>query len=132
MDLSRLETLGTALETACPAIAFAYLFGSAATGHMGPRSDVDIAIYLSGNDNRYDVGLDAAGVAASHLGTDAVDLVVLNTAPVSLAGRILGTRRVLIDREPFRRHQYESLTARMFHDFRLRERRLLAARFGHG
>ena len=132
MQLSRLESLGPALEAASPAIAFAYLFGSAATGRVGPRSDVDIAIYLSGDTNPHDTRLEAARVAALHLGTDAIDVVVLNTAPLSLAGRVLGSRRVLIDREPFRRHQYESLTARMFHDFRLREHRLLAARFGRG
>jgi predicted nucleotidyltransferase len=132
MTLSRLETLGAALEAACPAIVFAYLFGSAATGRASARSDVDIAIYVSGNADPHEAGLEAARVAALHLGTDAVDLVVLNTAPLSLAGRVLGTRRVLIEREPFRRHQYESLTARMFHDFRLREHRLLAARFGRG
>lgn len=42
----RLETLGATLSEACPAIRFAYRFGSAATGRLGPRSDVDVAIYV--------------------------------------------------------------------------------------
>jgi hypothetical protein len=56
----------------------------------------------------------------------------LNTAPVSVAGRVPGTRRVLLDRDPFARHRYESSTARLFQDFRIRERRILAERAAHG
>ena len=38
--------------------------------------------------------------------------VVLNTAPTALVGRILGSRRVILDREPFRRHRFESQALR--------------------
>lgn len=128
----RLETLGAALSAACPGIRFAYLFGSAATGNLAPRSDVDVAIYVDPREDAVRSRLEAARVASSHLGVDDVDLVVLNTAPLAVAGRILGTRRVIVELDPFLRHRYESLTARMYQDFRLRERRLLAARFGRG
>jgi hypothetical protein len=60
-----------------------------------------------------------------------VDLVMLNTAPTALAGRVLAGRRVILDRDPFRRHRFESLALRRFFDFRLFEHRLLARRFGH-
>jgi predicted nucleotidyltransferase len=128
----RLETLGDALSAACPAIQFAYLFGSAAAGRLGPRSDIDIAIYVDAQEDAVRCRLEAARVAARHLGTDDVDLLVLNTAPLAVAGRVLATRRVILDRHPFVRHQYESLTGRMYGDFHVRERRLLAARFGRG
>jgi len=127
----RLETLGGALEAACPAIVFAYLFGSGARDRLGPRSDIDLAIYVNDGDVQH-VRLETARIAAVHLGTDAIDLVLLNTAPLALAGRILGSRRVILDRKPFQRHLYESRTARMFHDFRIREHRILEARFGRG
>lgn len=129
---ARLDTLGTALADACPHLRFAYLFGSQATGRAGPRSDIDVAVYLEGAPDPVQARLDLAGTAAVHLGTDHLDLVVLNSAPLSLAGRILQTRRVLVDRDPFLRHRYESLTARMFHDFRIREHRMLAQRFARG
>jgi hypothetical protein len=58
--------------------------------------------------------------------------VVLNRAPTSLAGRILRNRRVLVDKDPFRRHAYESLTLRQFFDFRFREEAVLAGRYGIG
>lgn len=128
----RLETLGAALTAACPSLRFAYLFGSAATGQLGSRSDIDIAIYVDPQADLARCRLEAARVAASHLGVDAIDLIALNSAPLSVAGRILGTRLILLDRDPFRRHRYESLTARMYQDFRIREHRLLARRFGRG
>jgi len=50
-----------------------------------------------------DTGVDAfearlrlLGLLQTRLGTEAVDLVVLNTAPLSLEGRILMTRHVLV------------------------------------
>jgi hypothetical protein len=58
--------------------------------------------------------------------------VLLNTAPISLAGRVLMSRRVLLDRDPHLRHRYESLQLRMFHDFRVREHRILTQRPARG
>lgn len=70
-------------------VIFGYLFGGLATGRVSPLSDVDIAVYIR----------DAGGLAAyklllfdkltDALGTTELDLVILNTAPISLAGRIL-------------------------------------------
>ncbi len=128
----RLASLGEAIVAAGPDVEFAYLFGSAASGARTARSDIDLAIFVSGDADAEEVRLEAARAASIHLRTDAIDIVLLNSAPLSLAGRILTTRRVLADRVPFARHQYESATARMFQDFRVRERRLLAARYAHG
>ena len=66
------------------------------------------------------------GILQGAVGREAIDVVVLNTAPVSLAGRVLTTRRVIVDTDPYARHRYESRTAREFADFRFREHRLLA------
>jgi hypothetical protein len=35
-------------------------------------------------------------------------------------------------RDPYARHRYESSTARLFQDFRIREHRVLAEREAHG
>jgi predicted nucleotidyltransferase len=129
---SRLAGLGDAIATACPDVLFVYLFGSAATGALSPRSDVDIAVFTAPGTDGHAAQLSAARVAARHLGTDAIDVVLLNAVPVSVAGRVLGSRRVLLDRDAFARHLYESATARLFQDFRIREHRLLAQREVHG
>jgi uncharacterized protein len=78
------------------------------------------------------VRLAVARAAARQLAIDAVDIVLLNTAPLSISGRVLGSRQVILDRDPHARHAYESLTLRKFHDFRIREHRILAARRAHG
>lgn len=128
---TRLQTLGQALDR-CPGVVFAYLFGGAASGPIKPLSDVDVAVYLDECVDPVEGKLDALGAVTKHLGTDEVDLVVLNTAPTALAGRILQARRVILDRVPFRRHLFESRTLRQFLDFRILEHRLLAQRFGRG
>jgi hypothetical protein len=127
----RLATLGAVLD-AQPAVRFAYLFGSAARRELRPLSDVDVAVYL---DEAVDPGsarLDLIRVVTRHLGTDEVDLVVLNQAPTAFVGRILQSRRVLVDKDPFLRHRFESLALRKFLDFRIFEQRLLDGRFARG
>ncbi len=128
---TRLSHLGQALER-CPAVVFAYLFGSAARGNLTPSSDVDVAVYLNETANSVDARLEVVGTVTSHLGTDEVDVIVLNSAPTALAGRILGSRRVILDRAPFRRHRFESLALRQFLDFRILEHQILAQRYPGG
>jgi predicted nucleotidyltransferase len=128
----RLAGLGEAIAACSEAVEFAYLFGSAAAGTTTPRSDIDIAVHVSDGVDPHQLRLAVIRAASRHLGTDAVDVVLLNTAPISLAGRVLLGRRVIVDRRPHVRHAYESLTIRKFHDFRLREHRILAERRAHG
>lgn len=128
----RISGLGEAIAVSCPDVLFMYLFGSAATGTLTPRSDVDLAVFVAPGVDAHATQLAVARAASSQLGTDAIDVVLLNTAPISVSGRVLGSRRVLLDREPFARHRYESATARLFQDFRIRERRVLAERAAHG
>jgi predicted nucleotidyltransferase len=129
---TRLADVGQVIADAVSVVDFAYLFGSTATGRRTQQSDVDLAIHLADHTDAHSARIAVLHAAASQLGTDAIDVVVLNDAPIALAGRVLTSRRVLVDRNPFARHCYESLTARMFQDFRLREHRVLAERFRHG
>ena len=46
--------------------------------------------------------------------TAELDLIVLNTAPLSLTGRILQNKKVLVDKDPHCQYEYESLTLRIF------------------
>jgi hypothetical protein len=72
--------------------------------------------------------LDVIGRATRHLGSDEVDVVFLNSAPTALIGRILTTRRVILDRDAFLRHRFESLELRKRFDFQVVEARALAGR----
>lgn len=115
-----------------PRIVFSYLFGGLARGRASGLSDVDIAIWLDDDADFISARLDLVGALMHALGTDAVDVVILNQAPIALAGRVLQSSRVLADKNPVRRHAYESLTRREFFDFEYTEKKTLHARYGFG
>jgi predicted nucleotidyltransferase len=127
----RLSTLGEALA-GCPVVVFAYLFGGVAAGRVTPLSDVDVAVYLDPAADLVAARLQAIDAVTRHLATDAVDLVVLNSALTTLVGRVLTSRQVILDRDPFLRHRFESLALREFADFRVFEHRLLERRARRG
>jgi predicted nucleotidyltransferase len=113
-----------------PNVIFAYLFGGMVKERPSPLSDVDIAMYVK--DTKKLDYLEMFGKIAKTLGTDEIDLVILNNAPLSLAGRILQGRKVLVDKEPFARHLFESRILREFFDFTVKERDILKRRYGIG
>jgi predicted nucleotidyltransferase len=125
----KIESLGE-LFASDPNVVFAYLFGGLLKKRRNPLSDTDLAVFVK-NLKALDY-LALFGHIADILGTEEIDLVVLNRAPLSLAGRILQNRKVLIDKESFLRHRYESLILREFFDFTLKERDILKRRYGIG
>jgi predicted nucleotidyltransferase len=111
-------------------VKFAYLFGSAARKEQNSLSDIDFAIYLREDCNPAEAKLDIIGQLMDHLGTERFDLVILNTAPLPLAARVIRCREVLADRDPFSRHRYESRILREYFDFSVLEESILNRRFG--
>jgi uncharacterized protein len=111
-------------------VLFAYLFGGLAAGRVHPLSDLDMAVYLTDTVELALYKLALFDNLTEALGTAEIDLVVLNTASISIAGRVLQNRRLLIDKAPFRRHAWESLILRQFFDFRVKENELFARRYG--
>lgn len=112
-------------------VAFAYLFGSMARGETTPLSDVDIAVYLTEGPFS-EKRLEILGDLCDILATDKLDLVILNTAPLPLAARIIRPRAIVADNVPFMRHAFESWTMRAYMDFSKLEGRILKQRFSHG
>ncbi len=101
----RLASLARAWA-ADPDIAAVYLFGSRSSGTPGPRSDVDLAVVLrAGIDAgaRWRKRLALLGDACARLGTDAVDLVILQDVPAVLGHRVLRGGRLLAESDPRRR-----------------------------
>ena len=87
-------------------VAAAYLYGSRARGNARPNSDVDLAVILSSKlapAERWHRRLALLEAAAAELGSDAVDLVVLEEAPAPLAHRAIRDGRLLVDSDPHRR-----------------------------
>jgi len=115
-----------------PDIFFAYLFGSLAQKKPKPLSDVDLAVFMKDSTHQSDRKLEILGHLVELLKTDEVDLVILNTAPLSLKMRILKNRKVIADNVPSERHKFESLTMRQSFDFAVKEKGILERRFLRG
>jgi predicted nucleotidyltransferase len=111
-------------------IIFTYLFGGLLRKRKGLLHDVDIAVYAK-NTKKLNY-LDLFDKITSFLGTEEVDLVVLNISPLSITGRILQNRKVLTDKDPFLRHRFESDVLRKYFDFEIKERYILHRRYGIG
>lgn len=101
-------------------VAFAYLFGSRATGKTGPRNDWDVAVYLStipGEDVTWEKFRIEEALARA-LGTDAIQVVILNRldAPL-LAYEIISKGKALCESDTEGRLLYEAAALRRFHDW---------------
>lgn len=92
---------------------------------------MDIAVYIQ-NGNEASAKLSLFDELTDALETSELDLVILNTAPTSLTGRILSNKKTLVDKDPFLRHRYESLTRRQYFDFQYVENDIFARGFGDG
>lgn len=139
VDDAALARLRDAL--AVEGVVAASLFGSQAAGKAGALSDADVAVWLDpdlGDSARFRLRLELIGRAGSALGTNEVDVVVLNDAPPLLQHRALRSGVRLLDRDPVRRVRLESRAVADYLDTKpLRERlsramvrRLAEGRFG--
>jgi len=113
-------------------VKFAYLFGSAAREEQNNLSDIDIAVYLREDCDPAEAKLEIIGKLMEQLGRECFDLVILNTAPLPLASRVIRCRKVLAERDPFSRHLYESRILREYFDFSVLEESILNRRFALG
>jgi predicted nucleotidyltransferase len=100
---------------------FAYLHGSRATGTNHPGADIDIAAYFG----------DRPPESFDLLLPSGVDLLVLDHAPLELAGRVAVSGRLLFEDDPVARVRWEATTRKVYFDelprFRRAHREFAAA-----
>jgi predicted nucleotidyltransferase len=99
-----------------PTIELVYLFGSRALDIAGPLSDYDIAIYFSATPDhhvKYSLGHQMATV----VGTDRIDIVVLNRAPIELKYAVITTGTIIYETSKAVRVDFEGLTLGLYGDF---------------
>lgn len=113
-------------------VLFAYLFGGLSKGDPKPLSDVDIAVYIADDAPYLRTKQEIVENLIDFLGTDELDLVILNQSTLSLSMNILKNNRLLVDKEPFQRHCFESLTMRKYFDYNRLESAILKRRFLNG
>lgn len=101
VDRSLAERLAQALEPRAE-ILEAYLFGSRARGDAHRQSDVDVAVYIDearAESGPFGYQADLTTHLMDALGTNAVDVVVLNRAPPLLYHRVLRDGVRLLSRD---------------------------------
>ncbi len=97
-------------------VALGYLFGSAVTDHMGPLSDVDVAVLpLEGVDSVSFPG-ELMDKLCRTLQTNQVDLIDLSTASIPLRYGIIKDGRLLLSRDEALRQRFESQTVMRYLD----------------
>lgn len=92
---------------------FALVFGSRVEGGGGPGSDIDVGAWWPAEAPApWDVVL-----------PEDVDLLVLNEAPLELAGRVALRGELLFDDDPSERVRWQATTRRIYLDEEERQRR---------
>src|SRR5688500_14005552 len=85
---------------------FAFVHGSRATGHEAPGSDLDVAAWWGADAPApWDVDVPAG-----------IDLLVLDTAPLELAGRVALHGVLLFDDDPPARVRWQAQTRLVYLD----------------
>jgi uncharacterized protein len=92
------------------AINALYLFGSFAAGNVKPLSDVDIAVLLKNGvpaSKYWDYKINLFSQASAVLGTDEIDLVLLNEAPPELRYNVLKDGKALFCCNELERREFQ-------------------------
>jgi predicted nucleotidyltransferase len=95
---------------------FAYVHGSVAAGSARPDSDLDIAAHFG--------GVDPPSWQVAVQGR--VDLLVLDHAPLELAGRVALHGELLFEDDPGARVEWEATTRKIYLDEQVRAERATA------
>ncbi len=107
-----------ALKKHAPGLVSAYLFGSSAQGDMKPLSDIDIALLFDKAVEYKFIETNILIDAMRILGTEEIDLVVLNEAPLHLRYSILRNKRIIFCSDPIKRVNFETDSIMEYLDFR--------------
>jgi predicted nucleotidyltransferase len=122
MDLRAIAGHAESIATEDHRVALVYLFGSRAElgtgrGTVGPMSDYDFGLMVDRNVDGNTVSAAFAHAMARHLGTDRIDVVLLNAAAVELAYAVIAQGKLLFQRDTATRVEYEATVMSRYGDY---------------
>lgn len=105
-------------------VAAAYLFGSQVRGTAGALSDVDVAVLLDDASNHHRRQLALLDALGAVVGSERIDVVVLNDAPVAVAYRVLREGTLLVSKDERKRIAHWVATVDRYLDMEPMRRRI--------
>lgn len=98
-------------------VAFAYIFGTAATGEMSHSSDIDLGVYIDSIEMKSSVISGIIGDVEEVVPGRSCDLVILNDASPLLAFEAISGKKLFVRLTAVDTHAaFYSLTCRMYED----------------
>jgi len=117
IDIQRLQhQIETVVHTQ-PDVRLVYLFGSQVSGATGPLSDIDLAVLLAHEASAMHVFAHLEHLFSLVLEGQAVDVVILNQAPIELAYAVIAQGRIIYQRSIAERVEYEAEVMSRYGDF---------------
>jgi len=98
-----------------------FSFGSMTSGDLKPLSDLDFGVIVSNlldRKKRFDKHLDLIGLFNKILGTDEVDLILMNDAPLRFSHNILKTGKLLFFSDTGALTEFIEKTVKVYLDFK--------------
>ena len=100
-----------------PGLELVYLFGSQTESRAGPLSDYDFGVVVEDNQAPLDIRAQLAHELALALGTNRIDIVILNWAPIELAYTVIAQGILVYQRDEATRVEYEAEVMSRYGDY---------------
>ncbi|MGI5837188.1 MAG: type VII toxin-antitoxin system MntA family adenylyltransferase antitoxin [Chloroflexota bacterium] len=100
-----------------PELKLVYLFGSQAGGRTGPLSDYDFGVLVDDVPDIPSLRARLAHELGCALGTDRIDVVILNRAPIELEYAVIAQGRPIYQRDEATRVEYEARVMGRYGDY---------------
>jgi predicted nucleotidyltransferase len=114
----KIKNLGQALEKYAPYLVTAYLFGSSHEGKVTPLSDIDLALLLAKNlEDATQIETKILIDAIKIFGTEEIDLLNLNEAPLRFQYNVIKNKRVIFCADSEERINFETSVIMNYLDF---------------
>lgn len=128
------EPLITLIRGYFPALQAIYLFGSVATGHQGPESDVDLGVLLGPRDAKA-----AGSLLGSELQCDLeallgrkVDLLNLRLVPTVLQKEVISAECRIYEGDRYATEEFEMLTLSLYQKLNEERKEIVAGALAEG